>query len=381
MKQLTFYIILCCLLFSSCRNENENNNASTIIISKEKEVNISDFVSEMKMIRLENSDTCVLAPIKKIEIHRNKIYISDIVFKGIYVFNPEGNLERKLSKEGRGNGEYISIDDFIIDEETNSIEVFDGTEKMIYVYELESFKFIKAIKIPISFGFSFTKAGNYYYFQTNDARNQINDQFTNSEIICFNSKTASTIPLFNRHLPENENQSWEFYNVFTKDSDNRVYVSLAWHDDIYELENKTIRPIIHINKGSRGIPSEIQNGSYQDKMNYLESGAMDKKIHFFKLMMKNKQGTIVAYGKGYPPKICHYLDIKGYEKSICTDNIINDIIPVVQENLEIFKVEDGNLLSVFYPFNENEDSHLLKYFSATESDNPILLMFKLKNTG
>ncbi len=370
--------MLSILFIDGCKDANLSENCTVVKIQDEKTIKASDFIDDMDYIILETSDSCVLAELRNIKISNDLLYITDVVFKGIYVFNLDGELINKFSSFGNGPGEYSSLDDFIIDEEKKTIEILDRVKKEIFIYDLGTFTFRKSIPLPITFCFAFTKIQNVYYFQTNNARNRIGDKITNSEIIAYNIKTKDLYPLFDKVLPETENQNWEFFNVFTETSTNEVFVSLAWHDKIYKIKNEEINCFISLDKGSRGFPNEIINGMYDEKMRFLNSVKAQDRIHFFKLIMKNEISFILVYGKGYPPKVCHYININSGPKVLHTDNIVNDFLPFTYENLEFFKEEQGMLMSVIYPFYEKDNQILLSYFDATIKDNPILLMFKLK---
>ena len=365
------------LTIFSC-NRDKADKTLKIRLESRQPINITDVVSSMEIIKLETSDECLLADIKEIKISNSLIYISDVIFKGIYVFDLKGNLIKKLEKEGKGEGEYLSVDDFLIDNDKKTIEIFDRLNMKIHIYSLDDFSFKKSISLPFSFSFKFLKANDIYYFQTNGARNQIGDEITNSEIISYDSSNKKVTPLFERILPKNENQAWEFNNIFTTNDKNRLFVSLSWHDKLYQIEENKINPIITIEAGNKAYPRRIIDGNYETKMSFLNSSQVDDKLHFFKLLMKEGNDIIVGYGIGYPPKVCYYLQLNNGQDIYNTNNIVNNFLPFRHENINIFKIDDNSILSVIYPYKEVENKQIVNYFDICPEDNPVILLFKLK---
>lgn len=380
MKTLIKIIIITFPIFIfSCKNENSITVEKIINLEKEISIKATDFSSDMKIIKLENSDSCLLANIRKIEFEDSLIFILDDVFKGIYIFSLDGELIKKFSKEGRGPGEYLSIDDFIIDKDANTLEFFDRMDMSIYKYRFDNFEFIHKIDIPLNFGFKFAKKGDMYFFQTNEARNKINKKNkTNSGVIAFNVTSNEVTPLFQKTKPENENQHWEFTDIFTVDDNaQKIFISLAWDKILYEITNEKVNPIIKIEASNRGYPDKILEGKYDDKISYLNSICENNKAHFFKLLMNNDKGLIMGYGIGYPPKECYYFDLKNNSRNFFTKNIINDYLPFPIEHTSIFKEDDGYLVSVLYPHMENINTSVHNHLDIKATDNPILFLFKL----
>ncbi len=381
MKILTRIIIV---IFSfvtfSCKKKESVTIETIINLEKEISVKASDISRDLKIIKLENSDSCLLANIRKIEFVDSLIYILDDVFKGVYVFSFTGKLVQKFSKEGRGPGEYLSLDDFFIDRDANVLELFDRINMRIYKYKLENFEFIHKIDIPLNFGFKFIKKENIYYFQTNEARNIINEKkITNSSIIAFDADSKKVTPFLHKTKPETENQHWEFSSIFTVDNNTqRVFISLAWDKTHYEIFNDVINPIIKIEASSRGFPDKILESKFDEKMSFLNSlGERTNNTHFFKLLMNNEKALIIGYGIGYPPKECYYFNFKENNHHFFTNNIINDYLPFEIEHTSIFKEDDGYLVSVLYPHLENLSSSAYNYLDIKDTDNPVLFLFKL----
>jgi len=273
--------------------------------------------------------------------------------------------------------EYTSLDDFLIDNKEHNIEILDRVSKKIYIYNINDFKLKKIINIPFDFCFKFAKKEDVYFFQTNYARNFVGNIKTNSDVITLNSKTNKMNIMFDKILPDNENQFWEFTRVFYQNKAGDLYLSLAWHDYIYRIEN--IRAIQHINidKKNKGIPKSVIDGTFSTKMDFLNSDEAQSKIHFFRLQMLDDNNLIMKYGLGYPPKFLYYMELNNGNKIINTNNIVNDMTPSSYNNFDIFSTENNKLISVVYPYRE-ENSELLSHLNVKNDDNPIILIANIK---
>jgi hypothetical protein len=363
--------LLFCLSCNSRTYEGEKISVNFDKI-EEKEHLASTIFSDMELVKLETTTESVLSDIKNIKFYKDNIYIQDIIFKGVFVFDMKGKFLKKLDKYGRGADEYTSIDDFIIDETKNTLEVLNKKDNYIHIYDIDSFEIINTIKIPITFVFNFSKNDDLYYFQTNKARNLINRKYTTSEIIVYDPNRNKVYTLM-ENITE-DNRHWEFYNIFTKNSNNKLFVSLAWEVDIYYLHKKNINPTIKINALQKGIPPEIKSSAYDVKMEYLQSNSMKNKKHFFKLLHKEENDIIIAYGIGYPPTICHYFNIDSGTKVISTKKILNDFPPFNLETIDVFGSDDGKIISALFPVDLKTET--LINTGLKIEDNPALMLFK-----
>ena len=384
MSKIVIFPILLAFLFSSCKDNAKNDNnyeaaPEKIEIGKRQPMKISDISSAMKVVKLETSENVLLSNINDIKIFDGSIYVLDVISKAIYVFDFEGNLVRKLQKEGRGPGEYLSINDFIIDTTHRQLEIFDKTNMNINIYDLDNFNFKESISLPFTFAFTFHKKDGLYYFQTNNARNSIGEKETNSEVLLYDPSKKQLKPLFDTMLPKDENQAWEFYNIFTANQENEVFVSLAWHERLYKIENHKIKPLISVETTDlEKYPKSVFQGNYDKRMSFLNSKSVKNKVHFFKTLLYEGKNRIVGYGMGYPPKFCYHISWDNGKSIYNTDSIQNDFLVGLGlgSKLEIFKQEKEYLVSLVYYYSANQA--LLDHLKMTPESNPVILLFKMK---
>jgi len=89
-------------------------------------------VIHIKYVTLETSRDCLIGTINKILIRNNRIYVSDFnQARSLFVFDLDGKYLFKISKIGKGPGEYISLHDFDI-----------HTNGDIYIFDNHGWKFL-----------------------------------------------------------------------------------------------------------------------------------------------------------------------------------------------------------------------------------------------
>ncbi len=100
-------------------------------------------VKECRVIPLETSDSVLLRRCDIQEVTDDYIIISD--HGTVYFFDRAGNLSHKFNRRGNGPGEYVSINEIVLDETRKTVYVHDYSRRIInrYTYEgklLDHFK-------------------------------------------------------------------------------------------------------------------------------------------------------------------------------------------------------------------------------------------------
>jgi len=381
MKKKLLSTLIIIGFFISCEYTNENNkifSSKTIKIpKKEKIIKASDIISDMNIIKLEKTKHSYIGKIVKLEFFNDNIFIQDKNSQKLFVFDNKGYFVKAFNKQGKGPGEYEILEDFIIDTENKTLEIFDKQNNKIIIYNLYDFSYIKSFSIPIESVFKFIKNEDYYYFQTNATKNKIDDKSTNSDIIAFNTRTLEITPLFNNNT-SSYNKFLEFNNVFYKNNYDDIFVSLAWEQTIYHINKNLIYPIITIDPGNRGIPEKILKGSPDDKLNFILSSEGENKIGGFRLLFHQDNCLILAYGMGNSTKQLLYFSYKDGANSFATKKVVNDFSSVQLPAIEIFKITNGKIISIIDPFII-KNKHTLEKLNVSKYDNPLIVKYELKN--
>ncbi len=133
MKSRFILFTFCCLLFLilfAC-NKTDTNNISirTFVYDDSNIEKYFDFATitdtSYQIIALETTEEFLIGEIEKIEIKNNKIIIFDYMSRAIFLFNMDGSTHSKISRTGRGPGEYLEISAMGVGD--SSIIIFDMT--------------------------------------------------------------------------------------------------------------------------------------------------------------------------------------------------------------------------------------------------------------
>jgi hypothetical protein len=155
MKIIEIYIGLLLLLFCyGCTpTKKQSSEASVIKIAEmtPADIAISKFTTGMDVVKLETSDSCLLGNLSHIRITDEHLYIKGVFFNGIYEFDRQGRFIKRLHKAGQGPGEYIELTDFIIDEQENTLEIWDAQTKKLLIYNLSDFAYNPRRRLVIAF--------------------------------------------------------------------------------------------------------------------------------------------------------------------------------------------------------------------------------------
>jgi hypothetical protein len=104
------------------------------ILEFKKEVELSKIAKSIRYIPLETKESCLLGKIRKLIIEDSLMFISDM--DELFVFNLNGQFIYKVSRFGRGPGEYINIWDFDISLEDNLLTIYSDRSKKVIQYDI-----------------------------------------------------------------------------------------------------------------------------------------------------------------------------------------------------------------------------------------------------
>jgi len=133
----------------------KNNSIVNITINpdKDKEVTflLSDFASNVKYIKLQTDETCMVAQIFKLLIDGENIFIESQygVDSRLLRFTSEGDFVNEIGLPGRGPGEYSAVLDFTLNKSKKIIYILDTMGKiLLYDYSGTYFNTIKLDSRP-----------------------------------------------------------------------------------------------------------------------------------------------------------------------------------------------------------------------------------------
>ncbi|MBN2833334.1 MAG: 6-bladed beta-propeller [Candidatus Delongbacteria bacterium] len=142
MKSLKTSIqILVVLIFFSCNDKNTvvsfGTAQDTISFNFEKDVKdpsvFFDLVDSLKLVKLQTNADYLIGVISKILCDEHYLYILDERSKSVFKYTKEGEFVLKISRLGKGPGEFIQPSDFCLLDD--AIVIFDDLSRKIIIYD------------------------------------------------------------------------------------------------------------------------------------------------------------------------------------------------------------------------------------------------------
>ena len=224
------YLIFLLLCLFACKRETGNCGDRIEIPINVVDVSISDIFTDFSIVSLETSERSFIGSISKIELYDGKFYLLDkSTTKQVHIFDTLGNYISSVGNIGRGNGEYLNIEDFTLCNDTVVILSHPST---VYLYNTNG-EFISSKKLSESLLWSITCTEWGYVASTN------HQTYTSGQdaYLLYNfdksfnllGKYIKTLPLYIQSPP--------FVRNPLLGIGNKVYYQDNWTPNLYVLEN------------------------------------------------------------------------------------------------------------------------------------------------
>lgn len=278
-KQLTLIV---CVLYSSlsifslisCSDKFKSDSFIEISLDLNKSsdsLHISNIFSKVYPVKLESREQIMIGKIDKIVLYEDEIFIS--TGTRILVFCDNGSYIRSFSNYGKGPGEYTEISDFLLDENTNTIEILDANQQKVIVYDM-NFNHLSDFIIgrrPMRMAIS--RSGKRLFHHGNEITGQIIPQLTvfkDGEKIGEYKNIDINRSLY-LHIQQNDCMS--YYNDF-------VNVTDAHNDTVYSYDGKGLYPKYVFHIGKKGVPKSLYERTYSNILDFNNSILLGKGYAF-----------------------------------------------------------------------------------------------------
>ena len=122
MDLVKFIGILCLFLTCACKEEKVDYGIPLNTISFDFEKDKGEFsdllnlIDSVQVVKLETNEDCLISQIAKIVYDKNHIYIlnAGMTSSGLLKYTLSGKFVQKIANKGKGPGEYIRLDDFLL---------------------------------------------------------------------------------------------------------------------------------------------------------------------------------------------------------------------------------------------------------------------------
>lgn len=258
MKRSTLFhivLVLSASIFVSCKDKDKIAEGNNQIIHFDVSGWTNNHkipwtvISKLKFIPLETNANCIMGEPRKLCLHNNKFYLTDMgVNKRIFIFNTSGNYLGSIGSYGKGPGEFINLTDFFINKTQNQLFVLDNDQRKVIVYDLQTAKFLYDFKITFSAHDFAMIDDNKLVFYSKVPQNKSGKSFS---IAIMNLDDKS----YNWFLAQDEldtslsgiNSIFQSFNT---------YYAPYLKDIVYRITSNSIEPAILFNFGQNKLPEE-----------------------------------------------------------------------------------------------------------------------------
>ncbi|MGV8096486.1 MAG: 6-bladed beta-propeller [Mangrovibacterium sp.] len=283
MKKLIYLLAILFFIYS-CGLQNQHNQLDTIKISLHEtpQIDVESIIESIDLVPLETNEDCLISHVDKIKIYEDKVFVLDRGAGNIIVFSSiTGKFISKVSKQGKGFGEYITIADFDINPKNGELYIIDGmTDKVLVFKDAE---FIRDYKLKLG-----AKVASICFLNTGN--------------IAFSTQIYTLSDEWRYHLLITDNN----LNLIKKDIHYEKIASLVmapissfvcfentisylpvYRDTIYHISKDLIAPKYKLDFGKNWIDEEFLYSKNLNSMTFLQELEKSNSIYFLNTIESN----------------------------------------------------------------------------------------------
>lgn len=328
-KTLIKLMFLSSLLLSCAANK----DLAQYEIDVDKKSEMGSLFKSYSYVMLENTEKAILSDIKKLNVDDK--YISVSQKNEVVLFDKSGNFVSKINAHGLGHGEYVSLDDYAIQEDC--VYILSRAQKTINVYNLKG-NFVKELKLKDWY--------SHLVFCGKDTLllSSENANMSKKNFLVYNAANGKNIKTFDP-FDRNENLILGNYTPFCGKSERGFYVTHPFDHDIYEIDSKGIKPYLNISFTGKGkLPANAKSMSYSQ---LLEATTHKSVVQSLGLFCKFNDCFYITFDMfsnngGLGTYVCRF-DMNGNSKTVCIGENFSNDFPYTTSPMAVYK---DNLVSI-----------------------------------
>jgi hypothetical protein len=353
---------------------NEDSIVVDIDLSVDEPIHITQFVDSVSFVKLETCEDCLIGLIKSVVLCDSLFFIHETKTSSILVFDIYGKYQWKISKKGKGPGEYVKISQMMVNEKSKKVIIYDEFTKKMIFYSFDG-KFDKEIirfnngalirdMIDIPGGFlcytpDYMKRNRHWGIWKVDSLGQ-------NEAFLMKQDTEYPVVL-------NQN-----FSYFSKLTDNQTGIWLADFNDILHFSSDTLYHYLSM-KINKKTTTDYPSSTFDSRIQFTEKARVIVKDNYLfidwwnhhdftrtsvYLKKENKMMTssCIIYGTN------HIHAVPGRDVDF---NGTNELMSVIYAR-DIPDLLDSELISV------DSKKMLAGLFTEDFEENPMLEIFYLK---
>ncbi len=385
-----YYFLFILYFFISCNHDNEiknmyiNDSTSVIDIPEDlSQVSHLDSVfQDITFLPLETKQECLISHISTLKITDSLIFINDNR-RRLLIFGNDGKFKIQIGQWGEGPGEFLDLKDFIINK--NNIEILDF--KKIETYDFEGkhlgtkrFDLSDPKKYCNADHFCYSPLGGYYLWGGTFGIKEFGAKYDRYMMYHVNNDFNIQSGYFLI-----EHGAGSTHNRFIKYKD-KIIIDPHFGDyNIYQIDNKGIissRYFFNFGKNAytKKIPTPQKNKreTYENLSDYVLSSSdffeTDKWLH----LTFRCQNMVLSALYNKEKEKCFLLSAAN--KNLKTDEIRYWGAFAISNNQLVMPIEASWLKIEIERLSDKyiKKTNLYQYANINESDNPVLVYYKLK---
>lgn len=369
-KIITFIAIV---ILSSCGNKNSNysENIREFDIKTNTISGIDNFIEEYFYVPLETGSDFIISNIETIKINKDKIIILDNNGYKLYIFDMNGKLVSKINKRGKGNGEFIAVNDFELSDSV--LYVLSRAEKKINIYDIRG-----SFKKQINLNDWYKK----FKILDNDLICLYSERSNNQkwDFVIFDTKNEKYINHF-EEIKTDESYGFQV-SPFNQMQSGELYITKPFDYVIYELNKDYYRPYCKFNFDTKDkLPNDYNKLNYSELAEQTKGKTVVKRISMF---IQNDTYKYIIYSlfidelgiRDHISRIDEIGSVDTYRFGDIGENKIPFLAPPIA-------YYNNYLVSYYSAFvlldiEKNRSSSYFANKGIRDTDNPILFFYKLK---
>jgi len=402
--QKNIYLVFIILIFS-CSNQQKKSNytleqiaslhldsteiltvvsdsAITIDINPflgDKSFDFSSLVKEIKFVPLETIDESLVSDIYKVIVTDSSIYIMDnYKGAGLIIFDSKGKFIKRI-KQGQGPQELLRLYDIAFDPANNELIAYQHS---FLVYFTANGEFIRKKRLPFGF-YNFAVMSNGYIYKVLEQQNNHLEKFNPFSLLV--SDTSFSIKY--AALPKKESDvNLVGYNYLYPCNDSSITVTQHYNDTIYSyniLNNNILKAKYVMNYSNKKLPDEYLEGSMQQ---FDDATKNNDYYYYLGKYFETDNHNIIFIENNMRGQTVIYRDKKSGNTVGGNNAIYNiDEIPPVAFPVSVFGnyfvssvLPDNNMYNLLSNSSVILDEDKLKLRGLSEDDNPVLVLYTLK---
>jgi hypothetical protein len=229
------------------------------IVKNKREVILSEFATDVKVIQLENTPEAMLGNVENIEFTKDYIFIK-FWMHPVLQFSRDGKFIRDVGKKGKGPGEYNACMKMSIDENSERIYI-QTLELSMMVFNFDG-EYIKTIKFPALESFT-----NFWIWGRDSILVSFFEPLWGNEPFVFieHNEQGDTLQTITNHLLFDEDDRADRPHIspfeeqnFSYRFKNKLHLKGFYNDTVYSYdESHKIVPKIFIDLGKHKLPNDL----------------------------------------------------------------------------------------------------------------------------